>query len=232
MKKPRIICHMVSTINGKIITENFGDKGSLYSALYQTCHESFDSEAWLCGRVTLEKDFTKGQLPELRTPPRPIARIPFFAHEGFETFAIAIDAAGKLGWDTNEISGDHIIAVLTEYVSDEYLYFLQQKSISYIFAGDKEIDFEKAISLLSELFPITTIMLEGGGHINGAFMQRGLIDEISMLIVPVADATPNTPTAFEAIGSLPDAKFAELKLREVEQLDNGVVWLKYDVEPS
>lgn len=230
MTKPYIICHMASTINGKILSENWGKQSKSYSDQYQKCHESFNSQAWMCGRVTMEKDFTDGNLPKLITPPEPINREPFLAHEDSTSFAIAIDAGGKLGWEINEIGGDHIIEVLTKAVSDEYLFFLQQKSISYIFAGESEIDFEKALNQLAKHFPIETIMLEGGGHINGSLLQKGLIDEISLLLLPVADATPDAPTSFELGKHAANGKSAiALELKEVKQLDNGVLWLTYRV---
>jgi riboflavin biosynthesis pyrimidine reductase len=35
---------------------------------------------------------------------------------------------------------------------------------------------------------IRRLLLEGGGHINGAFLQAGLVDEISLLLVPGVDS--------------------------------------------
>ncbi|MDB5208191.1 MAG: hypothetical protein JWR72_3266 [Flavisolibacter sp.] len=97
---------------------------------------------------------------------------PFVGNKEATSFAIAVDGKGKLGWDDNEIGGDHIIEVLTEAVSDEYLYYLQQKGISYIFAGKEELEFKVALNQLAELFPIQTIMLEGGSHINGSLLNE------------------------------------------------------------
>jgi 5-amino-6-(5-phosphoribosylamino)uracil reductase len=31
------------------------------------------------------------------------------------------------------------------------------------------------------------LLLEGGGHINGAFLQADLVDEVSLLLVPGID---------------------------------------------
>ena len=70
-------------------------------------------------------------------------------------------------------------------------------NISYIFAGKEELDFQLAVEELGKLFPIQTIMLEGGGHINGSLLNEGLIDELSLLLLPLADGTPKTPTTFE-----------------------------------
>jgi riboflavin biosynthesis pyrimidine reductase len=228
-KKPKVICHMASTINGKIIVDNWGNDSKAYSKLYQQCHESFDSEAWMCGRVTMEKDFTGGHQPSLQKAVAPIKREVFIGDKEAKSFAVAVDATGKLGWEENEISGDHIIEVLTEEVSDTYLHFLREKSISYIFAGTSAINMKEALHQLATHFPIKTIMLEGGGHINDSLLSDSLIDEVSVLILPIADATPGTPTTFE-IGKQPaTSTTGKLQLEEVKQLGHDVLWLKYTV---
>jgi riboflavin biosynthesis pyrimidine reductase len=228
MQKPYVVCHMASTVNGKILTNSWGDpeKKKLFSRLYETCHLSYNSQAWMCGRVTMEKDFSEGAKPVLVKPPQPLNRQPFTGNPAARSFAVAVDAKGKLGWPSNELGGDHIIVVLTEAVPDEYVYYLQQKNISYIFAGKEELDFRLALHQLAELFSIQTLMLEGGGLINGSLLGEGLIDEISLLLLPIADSSPGSSTSFEAGGG-PSPAATPLQLAAVQQLEHGVLWLKY-----
>jgi riboflavin biosynthesis pyrimidine reductase len=230
MKRPYIICHMASTVDGKIIVDNWGDSYKRFSSLYEQCHDSFDSQAWMVGRVTMEKDFTEGLQPTLIQAPKPIDRIPFKGDEQASSFAIAVDPRGKLGWESNEIEGDHVIALLTEPVSDDYLQYLQQQGVSYLFAGKDSIDFGKALEQLQEVFGIKTLMLEGGGHINGSLLNEGLIDELSLLILPLADGTPDAPTTFEVSKQLTKNSVTELKLNKVEQLTEDVLWLRYTIK--
>lgn len=229
MSKPYVICHMMTSIDGKILTANWGqnEHTKRYSKLYEEAHNSFDSDAWMCGRVTMEKDFTKGVLPEIKTVNAPIARTDFVADKAATSFAIAVDAHGKLGWTEPDISGDHVVVVLTEQIGDGYLAYLQEKGISYIFGGEYELDFATVLDKLGNLFPIKVLMLEGGGHLNGSLLNAGLIDEISQLIIPVADGTPKSPTSFEVSENLLKAPATFLQLSEVKQMDEGVVWLKY-----
>src|SRR6187401_3260056 len=144
MNKPYVICHMASSVDGRIIAENWGDKLDQFGGLYEDCHNSFDSQAWMVGRVTMEKDFTEGKQPTLAKPSKPIARQPFVGDKNAKSFAIAVDAKGKLGWNENEIDGDHIIEILAESVSDDYLQYLQNLRISYLFAGKDDLDFNVA----------------------------------------------------------------------------------------
>ncbi|QIX60551.1 RibD family protein [Hymenobacter sp. BT18] len=232
MKRPHVICHMMSSVDGKILSSNWQDEDiyDTFAGYFEKYHDTFTSQAWMCGRITMERDFTGGVQPELQAPPQPIAREPFIGNKNARSFAVAVDAHGKLGWDTNETGGDHIIEVLTEQVSDEYLYYLQQKQISYLFAGKSEVDFASVLEQLAALFPIQTLMLEGGGHLNGSLLNAGLIDALSLLVLPLADGTPKSPTTFEVSEYLTKGPATHLYLTQVQRLDNDVVWLKYRFE--
>ncbi|OON68729.1 RibD family protein [Hymenobacter sp. CRA2] len=234
MTRPHVICHMMSSVDGKILSANWKDEEltNTFAGYFEKYHVTFTSQAWMCGRITMERDFSGGVQPELQPAPHPIPREPFIGDPNATSFAVAVDAHGKLGWDSNQTHGDHIIEVLTEQVSDEYLHYLQRKRISYLFAGQSEVDFTSVLEQLAALFPIQTLMLEGGGHLNGSLLNAGLIDELSLLVLPLADGTPKSPTTFEVSEYLPKGPATRLYLTKVEQLDNDVIWLKYRFERS
>ena len=48
---------------------------------------------------------------------------------------------------------------------------LREKEISFVVSGASSVDLVKAAELLAKHFGIRTLLLEGGGHINGAFPQ-------------------------------------------------------------
>ncbi|MBV7530688.1 dihydrofolate reductase family protein [Chitinophaga sp. sic0106] len=228
MSKPKVICHMMSTIDGRIIMSGWGNDATrqAYSDIYNQCHNTFDSDAWLCGRVTMA-EFDNAEEPLWAPVKEKIERVFFKGDASADSFAVAIDAHGKLGWSTNEIGGDHIIQVLTEKVSDGYLAYLQQRKVSYIFAGKDTVDLTAVLSQLQSVFGINSIMLEGGGTINGAFLHAGLIDEISLLLVPVADGRLHRATTFDVHQSFVTYVPQLLQLRSCEQLEQEVVWLRY-----
>ncbi|HEX8350494.1 MAG TPA: dihydrofolate reductase family protein, partial [Hymenobacter sp.] len=154
-----------------------------------------------------------------------IDRTDFVAEHAAESFVVAVDAHGKLGWQSAYIDTEHIIAVLTEQVSDEYLGYLRQKGISYLFGGVQELDFALVLNKLGRLFPIRTILLEGGGHLNGSLLKAGLVDELSLLHYPVVDGAPTSPTIFEQGSSPGPAR--PFALQSVEQRLDGILWLRY-----
>jgi riboflavin biosynthesis pyrimidine reductase len=232
MNRPYVICHMGSTVDGRIIGEHWGANHENFSALYERCHNSFKSQAWIVGPVTMEKDFTEWRKPQLRKPDKPISRVQYVGNSNASSFAITVDPSGKLGWNANDIDGDHVIEILTEKVNDDYLQHLQDKQVSYIFAGKDKIDFKSALEQLHAVFKIKTLMLEGGAHINGSLLHAALIDELSLLILPLADGSPKTPTTFEVSEYLAKSEASKLKLTDVKKLEHDVVWLRYSMKAN
>jgi len=219
---PYVICHMMCSVDGKIFSQNWaGSKaGRISAGLYEKIHMKFHSQAWMCGRVTMERDFADGTYSHKGTKLKD--KQDFIADPKAKSFAVAIDPRGKLAWKENNIDGDHLIEILTEQLSQSYVEYLQSLNISYLFAGVNEIDLGVTLKKLSDYFPIETVMLEGGGNLNGQMLKASLINELSLLVLPLADGSQST-TVFE-MGAV-----REMKLKTVKKLSNGVLWLKYKV---
>ena len=177
--------------------------------------------------MTMEKDFTKCRPPTPRPDGPALGRQDFVADHQARSFAIAVDAHGKLGWDSAFIDDDHLIAVLTEQVPDAYLAGLRALGVSYVFGGERELDLAVVLEKLGRLFPIETILLEGGGHLNGSLLRASLVDEISLLYLPIADGASRSATSFEQGPEPGPAR--QLKLLSVEQRPHDVLWVRYAV---
>lgn|SRR5487761_276443 len=107
---------------------------------------------------------------------------------------------------------------------------LQKKSIPYVIAGHEKVDLWQAMKKLNTKLQITKIAALGGGKMNGALLRAGLVDELSLIVVPLVVAGEDTPSSFEAVelqgeGELPWL----LRLQTSKVLDDGTVWLKYVV---
>ncbi|HEX7421392.1 MAG TPA: dihydrofolate reductase family protein, partial [Thermoanaerobaculia bacterium] len=74
-------------------------------------------------------------------------------------------------------------------------------------------------------FGIRTLLLEGGGKINGSFLGADLIDELSLLIAPVADGSTGTPSLFDS----EKGAARSLELISVQKLRDDIVWLRYRI---
>jgi 2,5-diamino-6-(ribosylamino)-4(3H)-pyrimidinone 5'-phosphate reductase len=186
--RPRVICHMMASVDGHIVVSGWPLSDEL-RAEYETVHESYDADGWICGRITMEP-FAKRLRSdseianEIQGSP---GRNDYHAPGKHDSFAFAVDASGRLAWESNDIGGDHVVALLSGRVSDEYLAFLRERKVSYILAGAMDIDLAVAMEKIGKIFGVKTLMLEGGGKINGTMLRAGLIDELSLLIAPVAD---------------------------------------------
>ena len=221
--KPHVVMHMGTSIDARIVphdwpgTEAFGE-------IYERIHRDLKGDAWIVGRVTMA-EFGKGDPRPVRATqayPRMTWKAP-----GAETgpYAVAIDQGARLHLNLNRANGDAIVAVLTEAVSDDHLAELRRDGISYLFAGRAELDLPLALERLNADFGIGRLLLEGGGGINGSFLAAGLIDEISLMILPVADGSDPAATLFDR----PEGKGVGLKLQSVDRLENDILHLRYSV---
>lgn len=228
--RPRVICHMMASVDGRIVTDGW----PLHAdgrRQYEEIHNSYEPDAWICGRVTMARHFAQGTRPDDEVarqhdaPPRDDFRAP----GDHSSFAFAVDASGRLAWETSDIDGDHVVAVLSERVSDEYLASLRERGVSYILAGAPEVDLARALEKIAALFGVRTLMLEGGGRINGGFLRAGLIDEVSLLLTPVVDGRIGTPALFDVDEESTPYRLA---LDSVERRPDDLLWLRYRVEPK
>ena len=134
---------------------------------------------------------------------------------------------GKLRWSSADIEGDHLISVLSERAPAEYLAVLRNTGISYVVAGESAVDLVKAVNLLGEHFGIRRLLLEGGGHINGAFLEAGLLDELSLLVAPGIDGRHDIPAVFDGITPT-RGKAVPLRLKSVNRRESDTLWIRYE----
>jgi len=219
---------MAASVDGRIVADKWPDAPAVRRE-YERIHTSYAADGWMCGRVTMEP--FAGRLrsdAEVAREYAGQAREDFVAPGAHESFAVAIDPRGRLAWQSNDIDGDHVIAVLSERVSDEYLALLRERAVSFVLAGKSDVDLALALEKIGARFGIRTLMLEGGGRVNGGMLAAGLIDELSVLVVPVADGRVGTPAVFdvERRGAAP----RRLTLKTVERRSDDMIWLRYRLD--
>ena len=172
MNRPYIICHMVTSLDGKV-TGKFLYEPQCEKATeaYYQINRDYKADGFACGRVTMEGSFTGGWYPDLSEFAPCYSPMDYLPDDIGDFFAVAFDPHGRLGWKSSRIidddpgyGGAQIIEVLTHQVSRQYLTYLQSMDIPYIFAGDTEIDIEEALSKLKAYFGINKLLLEGGQY--------------------------------------------------------------------
>jgi len=95
--------------------------------------------------------------------------------------------------------------------------------------SDERVDLRAALEELNVRYGVESVLLDSGGTLNGVLLRAGLVDEVSLLVAPCLVGGTTSRSFFRA----PDLSSAEgvipLKLAHVEQMGDGVVWLRYDV---
>jgi len=233
--RPHIICHMGTSIDGRLHPSRFtkaasGIPAEVLRSHYERIHDGFDADGWIIGRVTMN-EMAKGTARHIANPPR-LPREPHLANRDGRKLAIGIDPSGRVHFGKDNVGGDHAVAVLGEQVSDSHLAELRVDGASYIFAGPKGDDLPGAMAQLASLFGAGRLLLEGGGGINGAFLKHGLIDEFSTLIFPAVDGVAGSQSIVDYRGPEGDRPGAgqSLRLTHCETLEGGMVWLRHAVE--
>lgn len=227
--RPYIICHMLMSIDGKVTGDFlFTEECTVATEEYYRINREYQADAFACGSVTMEGSFTGGFKPDLSGYEGVLVpREDYVADETATYYAVSFDRTGRVGWKESRIYDEdpgydnaHIVEVLCEKVSDEYLAYLRDIGVSYIFAGRKEMNVSLAVEKLYKLFGIKKLMLEGGSIINGAFQREGLVNELSLVQAPMIAGSEGKPLFF-------GSNMEQYKLAQVEQLNGGVNWLRY-----
>ena len=236
MNRPYIFCHMMTSLDGKIMGKYMDTpEGELAGTAFYNiafgAHPHYQHQGWLSGRVTTDDNFTFYREPVLEEDAPSVPEGDFVAQPNAPMYYVSIDPAGKLGWESSELTyidtTAHVLEVLTEKASNAYKVFLRKLGISYVIAGKDTLDDELLLDKLCRLFGIKTLMLGGGGVLNWSFLQAGLCDEVSIVIAPAADGSTETPALFSAKSGLTEDRPVGFALQSAEVLNGGSVWLRY-----
>src|SRR5207253_3440670 len=227
--KPYVICHMCTTIDGRILGERWPKlPGKKYSSiLYKSTSNKFGIGAWLVGTTTM-REFADRNV-KLKAARRRVERTDHVADRRARHFAIGADAKGALRFQKPDVDGDHVVLLVSEQVGNDYLSHLQDAGISYLFCGKRDVDVKVALDKIRRVLGIRRLMLEGGGTFNGEVLRAGLVDEISQVVVPVVDGGRGVTTIFDIPGDPPRKAAAALRLKSHRRLAGGVSWFRYRV---
>ena len=217
-----MVCHMLTSLNGKI-DGAFFDNPAAGPGLDRTgkIRSGYHCDAIVFGAVTMEA-FCEGKLNEAvlagkKDLPKKDWVSPEVAdNEGFQ---VVLDPLGRLAYHRPFLQRgtgprQHIIEVVSEKVSGAYLSYLREVGVSYIVAGEDSL---KGSVILQKLADLT----------NGTFLREGLIDELSLVIVPVAEMEKGA-TSFEAMDGAPLLKNPAFILKGVEVLAKDALWIRYE----
>ena len=231
MNRPKIICHILQSVDGNIDGNFFAmpELRPAYQA-FTRIREEYACDAVISGATTAAEIYANSPADNLPEVQETYSRTDWQAEKA-DIYAVIIDGQGTVHWQSGTVKRRsdkmHVVTVLQENVSDAYIAHLRQAGVSYVFAGKHSLDLPMAVQKLKELFGIQSMLLSGGGIVDWAFLQAGLIDEISLVIPPVIDGGTGLASAFDDSAFTVNHSPAGLALKDAQGLDGNVLWLRY-----
>ncbi|MDL2060018.1 RibD family protein [Mesosutterella sp. AGMB02718] len=225
MAKPYIVCHMMMSADGRIdcaMTSKIRGVDEYYGTL-----RALEADSTVSGRTTAELEMAlPGKFESKSGEP--------YGHSGFSRnrsaggYEIVADSEGTLLWPDQVNAAKPLLVLTSEKVGKEYLDYLDSRRISWIACGKSKVDLVHAMDILTREFAVRRLAVVGGGTINGAFLDAGLLDEVSLLIGPAIDGRKGMASVFDGIAG--DREPFGLTLKSLKQYGDGAVWLRYEVE--
>ena len=183
------------------------------------------ADAMLCGSETMVvaygPDSTGDAIADVLKPgaPRPLL--------------VVVDSQGRVKcWD-RILAAPHWrsgVSLGSASTPLEHLKYLKSNGVETIIAGETRVDLASAFNELAVRHRVKLIRVDSGGTLNGVLLREKLVDELALLIAPVAIGGDSAKSVFQ----LPDhalKHLAELTVKQVEIVRNQHVWLHYNVLP-
>ena len=231
MNRPYTICLVASNFHGKIDGTFFDAPESAKPlAVFRKRWKDIDPQAVIYGASTMAM-YANGWLEECDPAAEELPREDYVVKTDIDRYYVCLDNDGSIAYESGYLDvagrGRHaIIVVLPESIDDSYLAYLRELGISYIFAGEEEIDAAIMSRKLLKLFGIQKALLAGGGYTDWTLLKAGVIDEIQMLQIAVIDACPGTQSAFEDYTGESSEPIA-LKMARADIVDHNNLLLTY-----
>lgn len=233
--KTFVVCHMLASLDGKIDGAFFGAKETAPAlTAYGELRKYYECQATVYGTTTMLGGYADGKVGSLSSISTPLSQEDWVNVKGRDmgNFVVSMDPKGELAFSSHisEKKGRepaHIIEALTEQAAPKYLAYLREKGVSYVFAGKEALDCGLLLQKLHNRFGIERLMVAGGGVMNWSFLSAGLLDEISLVVAPVADGSNTAVSIFEQAPFLPGHSPVGLTLQQSKVLEGETGMIHY-----
>ncbi len=187
-KRPFVTLKAASTLDGKIASRSLDSKWITSEEARLDVHRlRSENQAILVGVGTVVEDD-----PELT------ARIP----DGRNPLRIVLDSSLRISLDSKIIAdGLAETWIFTAQQADaEKKAILKSLGVSvYETSGENQVDVRDVVRILGEK-SISSLFIEGGGTINAAFLEAGLVDKTVFYFAPKLIGGKHAPTFLEGTG--------------------------------
>jgi len=249
MNRPRIVFYNSVPVDGRIaITENglllFGDER--WKSIDQPCGpgilerlmEELSPQATLEGSGSfVPRNQPAGDLPPASLPAADLLQDYLPENqmniEGRRWFGV-VEGRGRVRWMYKESpdevwKGFYLLVLVCASTPLASLEYLRREEVPYLVAGETRVDLGRAFEKMKTMLGVETLLVTGGGHLGGALLRAGLLDEINIEFLPAIIGGTSAPVLFTAPDLGDDEMPTRLDLLDVQKSENGRVWLRYAV---
>lgn len=224
MNRCKVTLHMEVSIDGKI-EGYFADApmtaatGDYYYELIPSLGDAMGGGSYTAQLYSANADVDFSKYKDADVPEGD-----FIVKHPKGSYSFTFDRYGKCNWPGGIHGGSQVVEVITRRVKKEFLAYMRDKKISYIFAGDGDLEIIHALEKIKSLFGVKSLVLCGGATINGAFLKAGAVDAISQLVVPYVEGNHDQKGTAETNVFVP----AAFPLKSATPMGDGVhlIWEK------
>jgi riboflavin biosynthesis pyrimidine reductase len=124
--------------------------------------------------------------------------------------------------------GDRLLVLVSRATPAGYIWFLEQRAISRMVAGDERVDLRLALERLSEL-GVREVRSDAGGQLQWALLRAGLVDEVQVWFVPaVFGGRGPGAILFDGPPRGVDDKAVRLRPLAIEPKPDGRIFVRYE----
>ena len=226
MTKPKVIIFNGLSLDGRMD----GGANEIDMGLYYGLAARWNADAMLSGSNTMlaAEQMEAGEAAPMEAAPAG----PKELHPLAVPYLVIADSRGRIhSWRMLQAQPfwREVVALCSQATPPEYLAELERASVPYIVAGRERIDFAQALEALNARFGIQSLRVDSGGVLNGVLLRAGLVDEVSVLIVPTLVGGETRRGLFVAPDVASPEQVIGLKLIHYEKVGENVIWLRYAV---
>lgn len=111
-----------------------------------------------------------------------------------------------------------IIILTTGRIAKSTLAQLRSLADDVKICGASQIDFSAACQWLHQKWKVRRLLCEGGGEVNGAMFQAGLVDEVNATLCPLLLGGRRAPTLADGVGVTRLADAARFRLASMKRI--------------
>ncbi len=189
-KVPFVILKVAATLDGKTGDRNGDSKWISGEASRRFVHRLRDQvDGVLVGIGTVLKD-----------DPLLTCRI----RGGRDPYRIVLDSLLRIPEEAKVIgtSPSKAIIAVSESAPREKIEKMEKRGVRILILDSREgrVDLKACLSRLGEI-GMTSLLVEGGGQVNGSFLDEGLIDKFLLFLAPKLIGDPQAPGIFAGRGA-------------------------------